>query len=153
REVRRRRDAGRARLRVFVTAGDLDARRPDEAGRVAALRAGGRATAPLHAELAQERRARFDDARLDRDLRRLEIERQRELRDLGAVAGDVADDQRVRARIDLDVALRRQHVLELALELFRRRVVQRDDLGTRRLRFDRGLAARVLGFVFGVELL
>src|SRR5437667_266807 len=84
-------------LGVRVAADDRDRRREHEAGRVAAGRARQRSAAPLDADLAQEGRARLDDAGLDRDLRGLGVERDREPRDLLAVAGHVGDDQLVGA--------------------------------------------------------
>ena len=113
---------------------DADRRREHEAGRVAAGGARERATAPLDAELADERRPRFDDARLDRDLRRLRVEAEREaLRSArGCRATSLMISAFVRSSTSM-LALRRQHALELRLELGGRRVVERDDLGARRL--------------------
>ena len=123
REVRRRRDAGRDRSAASVLAPVIaDVRRPDQAGRVATGGARDRVTAPLDADLARERRPRFDDARLDRDLRGLGIELvARGCTISRAIAGDVVDDQRVRARVDLDRALAATScVSSVRLELGRR---------------------------------
>ena len=98
-------DAAGGRLVVGGAAGDADAAREDEPGRVAARGAGVHVAAPLDAELARVRGARLDDARLDQDLRGLGVEAGEEVDDAAAVGGQVVDDERVRARLDLDAAL------------------------------------------------
>src|SRR6266545_3009121 len=109
-----RADAGGGGLSVLVRADParrghtpaVDDERVGEgqAGRVAELRSIGLVEAPLDAEVTSEVAAGDDDARLDLDLARRKVQGGDEVLGLFQEVGEVVDDQRVRARIDVQAA-------------------------------------------------
>ena len=84
------------------------AARERQPGAGAELRIDVAVEAPLDAELARGIAIELHDARFDFDLRLRPVERPHQLRGGGDAVREVADDQRVRAGIDLHVTARRQ---------------------------------------------
>src|SRR5262249_50903096 len=97
-----------------------------EVGGVAERRIDASAESPLDAELPRVVLVGLNDARFDLDLRLRVIERRDEFVGDRQLVGQVADDERVGPRVDLDVAALRQRAFgEERLQLLGFRVTER----------------------------